>query len=139
GAESIPLETVMKQSLRFSLRSGLVAAGLAAVLATPAWAGPSQMALPIGSAGSTAPAAAQPAIGNADVSAEIIKVRNRHYKRHYKPRRHAHRHRHHRHYRGPIIGFSLGIVPAYRYYAPPRRVYRYGLPQAHYDWCYDRW
>ena len=39
---------------------------------------------------------------------------------------------------GPQLYFGLG-VPAYRYYAPPRRYYRQRLGSSHVAWCYDRW
>lgn len=51
------------------------------------------------------------------------------YRRHYRP-----------YVRRPVYsGFYFGLgVPAYRYYAPPRRYYRSG-GSAHVAWCYDRY
>jgi hypothetical protein len=75
----------------------------------------------------------------------------RYHRRHY---RNYDRY-HDRYYdRGPDIFFSFGIPgfgyydpyydpyyyrPSYRYYEPPRRVYRARGSQAHVEWCYNRY
>jgi hypothetical protein len=112
-------------------------------------------------AGLPAPAAATPLVGFsraavapaiADASSNIVNVNHRRrcydgwcgkrygrynywnddwrYRRYHRPyiRRHIY----------PQFYFGLG-VPAYRYYAQPRRYYRGGGSSAHVAWCYDRY
>lgn len=126
----------MKTRFFSHVRNGMLALGLAAGLSLPAAAaplsGPSRTVI--------VPEAAE---------AETMQIRYRRYNRRhdcyryggcgYYGRRNDWRYRHYRPYRyyNPGIYFGLG-VPAYRYYAQPRRYYR-GGGSAHVRWCYDRY
>lgn len=140
----------MKSKLLSNMLSGVVALGMLAGVSAPAGAGPA------GYVG--APAVATP-------SSDVIRAewlsgdfnkggvyRGNDYKRQkylwkYGNQsklkyRHKNRHYHRRHwnddYWGIYPGFYLGLgVPSYRYYDPPRRVYR--LSSAHVAWCERRW
>jgi hypothetical protein len=133
----------MNRLFSFTLRSGLVAAGLAAVMAAPASAAPL-----------APPAAMAPSSGVALVKdSETLpppgrnewwwRNRGKHIDRghwgHDDWRRDSWRHR--RDYRGRNRSgfyFGLGIVPSYNYYVAPRRVYR-SSSSAHVQWCYNRY
>jgi hypothetical protein len=152
----------MKPLFSYSIKTGLMALGLAAGLSAPAHSGPMPQTVP--------------SVPSSITAAEIVPVRDswaggnshRDYWRHnrgnshwqgnqwrrnnwhrpyYRDNWHGHRN-YRRHYGGSGIYFGLGgfgLGPAYDYYAPnyyyvPRRTYRvYRGSNAHVRWCYNRY
>jgi hypothetical protein len=125
----------MKTRFFSTVRSGVLALGLAAGLSVPAAATPLA-----GFARTASPEAAE---------ADTMQIHYRRYNRRYNCYRYGGcgyyggrydwRYRHYRPYRPYYGGLYLGLgVPAYRYYVPQRRYYR-GLNSAHIRWCYNRY
>lgn len=129
--------------MRHRLSLAVVAAALAFGLAGPAAAAPAALARDV----------AQPAAAANPVEQVQSRWDDRDGRRwhrgdrwrggersHRWDRRWDHRRDHRRYYRPDAgIYFHFGPPPVYRRYVEPRRVYRYRLSQAHYDWCYDRY
>lgn len=129
--------------MRHRLSAAALFAALAFGLAAPATAAPATMARDI----------AQPAAAANPVEQAQHRWRDRDDRRWHRGDRHWRGDRghrwdrrwdrrwgHHRHYRPDAgIYFHFGTPPVYRRYVEPRRIYRYRLSQAHYDWCYARY
>ncbi len=151
----------MTPKLSSFLRSGFIALGVIAGLATPSLAGPVGIAPATG----TDRLPVQNAIADASTPLSAIEVGRWERRGDYRHRRHARRgwrnddrwrhgrhwrrhwnddrwrHRRHRYGSGIYLNFN---VPSYNYVEPryyaPRRIYRGGgLSRTHVEWCYDRY
>ena len=128
----------MNSRFHSCIRLGLVALGVLAGLSAPA------AATPFAGAGRT--------VAPATVEQDVVQIRHRgcyggwcgrygrnHLRYRYWDDDWRYR-RYHRRYYNSYPQFYLGLgVPAYRYYAPPRRYHRGGGSSAHVAWCYNRY
>jgi hypothetical protein len=137
------MERMMNRLFSFTLRAGLLAAGLAALMTAPVSAAP--LARPT----ATAPSADVTLVKDSETlpppsrNAWWWRNRGRHVDRgqwgHDDGRHDSWRYRNH--YRGPSRSgfyFGLGVAPSLNYHVAPRRVYR-SSSSAHVQWCYDRY
>lgn len=152
----------MKPLFSYSIKTGLMALGLAAGLSVPAVAGPIMQTVPSAPsttlAGEIVPVRDAWAGGNSRGEYWRHNRGNRHWRgerwrhnnwqrRHYRENWRRH-HNPRRYYGGSGIYFGLGgfgLGSAYDYYRPnydyaPRRAYRvYRGGSAHVRWCYNRY
>lgn len=126
------------------LRAGLIAAGLAAMMAAPVSAGPMPQPSAVAPSSDIIQARAEWAGDGKSPRQErwIRRNGNGNWRNHdWRRNRHGHhdsrRYRHHRRHGGSGVYFGLGLLPSYNYVAP-RRHYRSGS-SAHVNWCHDRY
>lgn len=131
------------------LRSGLIAIGLIAGLATPLVAGPMPQPTPVAPATENALVQVRDSTAGGGTSMNSLIWRRNHGSHHWRGDRHhwrgnrhnwhGDRYRHYRHYRhhdrGSGFYFGLGLAPGYYY--GTRHYYRSG--SAHVRWCYNRY